>query len=80
MLKEIRAIFSKTLNALILSNQIFLNGKFLLIAESISLIPSSVKSDTLTCSPDVTSPNIRKGIIKVTFPSPLQYLPLFPNL
>ena len=31
-------------------------------------------SKTFTCSSKVTLPNIRKGLVKVTFPSHLQYL------
>ena len=35
----------------------------------------------LRCSSKVTIPNIRKDLVEVTFPSPLQYLmAIFPNL
>ena len=36
--------------------------------------PLQYLSKTFTCSLKVTLPNIRKGLVKVTFPSHLQYL------
>ena len=36
--------------------------------------PLQYLSKTFTCSSKVTLPNIRKGLVKVTFPSHLQYL------
>ena len=38
------------------------------------LIPLQYLSETFTCSSKVTLPNIRKCIVKVTFPSPSQCL------
>ena len=36
--------------------------------------PLQYFSKTFTCSSKVTLPNIRKGLVKVTFPLPFQYL------
>ena len=38
------------------------------------ILPLQYLPKTFTCSSNVTLPNIRKGLVKVTFPLPLEYL------
>ena len=44
------------------------------------ILPFQHLSKAITCSSKVTLPNIRKGLVQVTLPSPLQYLALFPKV